>query len=313
MPDFARRAATRVMATFPGRVVKRYMEAKGGTWAQVVAWNALFALFPMVLVAVTLLGLLLHDPGTASSIETKVAATVGGSAADQKAIFDAFQAFKNRTGLLALVGFVGLLWSGSALMGAFDEAVNSLYPCKPRDFLRQKLMSVGMMLIFTVLTVPLILSSSILPLLKDIPGIPDLLSSGPVAFLLQAGLGVIDGALLLGAIYYVIPNRKQKLRQTLPGAITGGVLLEALTLLFPLYFKVSGGFATYGKTFSLFFVLLTYFYFLGQIVMVGATVNAEVDPRSGECVEQAETTGVQDRPGPAETPEEAGLRGTLPA
>jgi len=313
MPGFAKRAVDGIMASFPGRVAKRYGEAKGGTWAQVVAWNALFALFPMVLVAVTLLGLLLHDPGIASSIETKVAAAVGGSAADQTAIFDAFQAFKNRTGLLAVVGFAGLLWSGSALVGAFDEAVNSLYPCKPRDFLQQKIMSVGMMLVFTVLTVPLVLSSSLLALLKDIPGLPDFLSGGPVAFILQATLGVLDGALLLGAIYYIVPHRKQKIRRTLPGALVGGVLLEALTLLFPLYFKVSGGFATYGKTFALFFVLLTYFYFLGQIVMIGATVNAEVDPHSGECAEEAEPTGVQDRPGKTDSPEEAGIRGTLPA
>ncbi|MFN2568631.1 MAG: YihY/virulence factor BrkB family protein [Candidatus Dormibacteria bacterium] len=313
MPALAKRVLHRLLASFPGRVGRRYLEAKGGTWAQVVAWNALFAFFPMVLVAVTLLGLLLRDPGIASSIETKVAAAVGGSLEDQKAIFDAFQAFKNRTGVLALVAFAGLVWSGSALIGAFDEAVNSLYPCSPRDFLRQKLMSVGMMLIFTVLTVPLVLSSSLLALLRDVPGLPDLLASEPVAFVLQAVLGVVDGALLFGAIYYIVPNRRQRLRRTLPGALVGGVLLEALTLLFPLYFRVSGGFATYGKTFALFFVLLTYFYFLGQIVMVGATVNAELDPDSGECAAEPQSTGVEPRPGVARSPEEAGIRGTLPA
>jgi membrane protein len=121
--------------------------------------------------------------------------------------------------------------------------------------------------------------------------VPDVLTSGVAAYLLQPALGVIDGALLLGAIYYVVPNRRQRLRDVLPGALAGGALLELLTLAFPLYFGYSNGFATYGKTFALFFLLLTYFYFLGQIVMVGATVNAEyhpspdrADPRSPQVV-----------------------------
>lgn len=283
MPTAVRRLASRLSATFPGRVATRYGAAKGGTWAQVIAWNGLFAFFPIVLVAVTALGLLLQDAGVAATIEGKVAAAVGGSSDDQRAILSAFDAFRQRTGLIAIIAFAGLLWSGSALMGAFDSAVNAVFPCPARSFLRQKLMSVGMILIFTVLTIPLILSSSALALFRNIPGAPDVLTSGIAAYLLQPALGVVDGALLLGAIYYVVPNRRQRLRDVLPGALAGGALLELLTLAFPLYFRYSNGFATYGKTFALFFLLLTYFYLLGQIVMVGATVNAEYRPSPGRA------------------------------
>lgn len=276
MPALLRRAAGSVGASLPGRVARRYLAVRGSTWAQVIAWNTLFAIFPIVLVTVTVLGVFLHDPGIAAGVEARAVATVGGSPDDQHAIMAALEAFRSRTGQLAAVGFVGLLWGGSALIGALDEAINALYPCPPRTFIRQKLMSVGMILLFTLLTVPLVLSSSLLALLGDIPGVPGFLSSGPAALVLQASLGALDGAVLLSAIYYVVPHRRQRLLHTLPGALAGGVLLEVLTLLFPLYLTVSHGFATYGKTFALFFVMLTYVYFLGQIVMVGATVNAEL-------------------------------------
>jgi hypothetical protein len=64
----------------------------------------------------------------------------------------------------------------------------------------------------------------------------------------------------------------------LPGALAAAALFEGFTLVFPLYFRISGGFATYGQTFALFFLLLFYFFVLGQIVMIGGAVNAERDP-----------------------------------
>jgi len=82
---------------------------------------------------------------------------------------------------------------------------------------------------------------------------------------------------LFASIFFVVPHRKQRLRHVLPGAVAAGGLLEGLTLLFPLYFKLSGGFAAYGAFFALFFLLLTYMYFLGQILMIGGAVNAEYE------------------------------------
>ena len=132
-------------------------------------------------------------------------------------------------------------------------------------------------MLFTVLVIPLVLSTSVLPLLKNIPYLPAFVYSGPGALVLQALLGALDGTLLFGAIYFVVPNRRQRLRDVVPGAVVAGVLIEAITLLWPLYFQVSNGFATYGKTFALFFLLVSYFYLLGQVLVVGATVNAEVE------------------------------------
>jgi membrane protein len=271
----------RLTHSFPARVVKRYLDAQGPNWATLIAWNALFALFPMVLITVTILGAVLQDPGISRSFENAVVeAFPGKNAQDQ--ILQALQGVKQNSGIFALVAFVGLLWSGSALFGAIEQALTALYPCKPRDFLRQKLMAVLMMLLFTVLAVPLVLSGALLPALQSLDFVPRFLTTGPAALLIQLGAGVIDATIIFLAIYYVVPNRKQRLRHVLPGAITAGVLLEAFTLLFPLYVKLAGGFNTYGATFALFFLLMTFMFFLGQITMIGGAVNAEFEISHGD-------------------------------
>jgi membrane protein len=83
---------------------------------------------------------------------------------------------------------------------------------------------------------------------------------------------------LFGVIYYVVPNRKQRFRQVLPGAVLGGVLFEAITLLFPLYLKVNTGINAYGSAFALMFLLMAYFFLMGQIMMLGLELNSVLYP-----------------------------------
>ena len=110
------------------------------------------------------------------------------------------------------------------------------------------------------------------------PGLPAVLTAGPTALILQVLFGLLVGVLLFGAIYYIVPNRKHRLRHILPGAISAAVLFELFTLLFPLYFKLQHGFSTYGSTFAVFFLLMTFAFFFGQIIMLGGAVNAELHP-----------------------------------
>ena len=75
------------------------------------------------------------------------------------------------------------------------------------------------------------------------------------------------------ALYRFVPNRTFRFRDVLPGAILAGILIELLSLAFPLYAKVAGSFNTYGAQFGLFFLLATWFYLLSQVVLLGAVYN----------------------------------------
>jgi membrane protein len=169
-----------------------------------------------------------------------------------------------------------------------EQAFAVIYHTRPRSFIQQKLVAFGMIIVFTVLVGVAVGTSSLLPVITHLSFVPPALTSGPVALLLQVVIGGLTGWALFTAIYYVVPNRRQKWRQVLPGALLAGVLFEAVTLLFPVYLELNKGIGSYGKTFALFFMLMTYFFFLGIITMLGVELNSVLYPVP---VEQPRSTG----------------------
>jgi uncharacterized BrkB/YihY/UPF0761 family membrane protein len=78
---------------------------------------------------------------------------------------------------------------------------------------------------------------------------------------------------LLVALYRLVPNRTFGVRDVLPGALLAGTMIEVLSLAFPLYARIAGGFNTYGAQFALFFLLATWFYLLSELILFGAIFN----------------------------------------
>ena len=268
----------RFMNSVPGRVLQKFLEDQAPNWAVLIAWNGLFAMFPIVVFATGILGLALSIFGIPSKLlYTDVFSMIPDPAA-QSEILKALTGVKTQTGLLFVVGLIGTLWGGSALFGAMEQAFAVIYHTRPRDFVRQKLLGFAMVILFTVLAGAAVASSSLLPALKQLPNLPGVLTSGIAAFMLQMLVGLISGFILFGVIYFVIPNRPQQWHKVLPGTIVAGVLFEIVSLVFPLYLSINSGVNVYGKTFGLFFILLTFFFFLGLITMVGVEVNSVVFP-----------------------------------
>ena len=269
----------RLMETVAGRVIRKFLEDQAPNWAALIAWNALLAMFPIVIFAASLLGYALRLFGTANDVVyTTIFSAIPGDVHQQQELVKAVSGVKSQSGILFIVGLVGLLWGGSALFGVMEQAFAVIYHTRPRDFLRQKLIAFGMVFLFTVLLGVAVATSAALPALKHIPNIPEFLYSGVAAFILQVIVGTTSGFLLFGSIYYVIPNRKQQFRKVVPGALVAGIMFELITLVFPLYLSLNKGINQYGATFGLFFLLMTFFFFIGLITMIGVEVNSVIYP-----------------------------------
>jgi membrane protein len=259
-------------------VAAKFGEDQAPNWAALIAWNALFAIFPIVLFVASILGFVLQLFGQANAqVYRLIFSAIPAGSKDQEQLLKAVSGVKTASGWLFIIGLVGLLWGGSALFGIMEQAFAVIYHTKPRDFIRQKLLSFGMILIFTVLVGVAVATSALLPALKNIPYMPSWIYSD-AAPILQVVLGVVAGFLLFLTIYYVIPNRKQEFHKVLPGAITAGILFEVISLLFPLYLTLNKGINQYGATFGLLFILMTFFLFLGMITMVGVEINSVIYP-----------------------------------
>lgn len=276
--DRARGRAEWAAGTLPGKVVRKFIADNGPSQAILIAWNTLFAIFPIVLAMATILGLLLASAGVKSdAIYQTVLAIVPDEQGRSQALAG-LEAVKQRSGLLLVVAVAGFVWSGSSLFGAMEQSFDLIFHARPRPFVRQKLMGVLMMVLFTVLAGVAIATSTLLPLLKQLPAVPVAWTQGATLYVIQPVVGALSGVLLFGVLYKVVPNRPQRLRAVLPGALLAGIAFYLLTLLFPLYLSFNKGLNAYGASFAFLFILMNFFYFLGLITMLGVELNAVLYP-----------------------------------
>src|SRR5690348_5363724 len=115
----------RLMDSAPGRVIRKFLEDQAPNWAALIAWNALFAMFPIVIFAASLLGFVLRLFGQANDrVYSTIFTAIPG---DPRPMLDAVSSVKSQSGVLFIVGLVGLLWGGSALFGAIEQAFAVIY------------------------------------------------------------------------------------------------------------------------------------------------------------------------------------------
>jgi membrane protein len=274
-----RSLAGRASELFPIRVIRTFADTDGASKAIVIAWNALTAIFPIALAVAAVGGFVLSAAGvTSTAIIRQLLSVLPPDLETQSAALRGIEALQDRALLFFGLALIGFIWTGSSLFGGMETAFATVFRTPNRPFLRQKLMGLGMMGIFAVLALVAVGTSAMVPLLSRIPDLPISLTRGWTAPVLQAVIGAVAGFLLFYAIYYVVPYRRQRALRVLPGALFAGMAFEALTLLFPTFIQFNQGINMYGRNFAFLFILLTFFYALGVITMVGAVIIALVDP-----------------------------------
>jgi membrane protein len=248
----------RAQRTLPARVVAAYGESQASNYALALAFAGFMAMFPMILGALSIIGLAIRDPRTEAHFQLLVLQVFPGSA--QPELQRALQGIKASAGWLGLVSLGGLVWSASSIFATMEFALTQIFGTRQRDMLRQRLMGLIMMLILVAAIVVTVAVNAIAGFFPY---------AGWISFVV--GSVVMVG--LLVALYRFVPNRTFRVRDVLPGALLAGVLVEVLSLAFPVYARIAGGFNTYGAQFALFFLLATWFYLLSQLILLGAVFN----------------------------------------
>jgi membrane protein len=257
-----RRLIDRAQRTLPARVLMAYGQSKASNYALALAFAGFMSMFPIMLGALAIIGLAIRDPATHAHFESLVLQVFPASA--QPELEKAMNGVRQSAGWLGIVSIAGLLWSASSIFATMEFSLTEIFGTRQRDMLRQRAMGLVMMLLLVAAIVVTV-------------GINSVAAFFPLASWITWIIGFIAGAVvmvgLLCALYRFVPNRTFRLRDVLPGAILAGVLIEAVSLVFPLYARFAGSFNTYGAQFGLFFLLATWFYLLSQLVLLGAVYN----------------------------------------
>ena len=259
----------RLKSSLPVRLATAYGKSQASNYASVIAFNGFMTMFPLILGALAILGFVVRDPHLQASVQKEIVSlfpstqsTTGStsSSTNQSVILEALQGVKHSAGLFGIVSILGLLYTGTNFFSALEFALDKVYGIDTRGFLGQRLMGIGMLLAFVVALVVSVGANTLVAFVRFVPFV-------------GVAVGAVVMVALLLLVYWVVPNRKQRWTDVWPGAVLSGVLMEVLTLVWPVYTGFAHNFSTYGQTFSLFFLLATWLYFLSQLILLGAVLN----------------------------------------
>jgi membrane protein len=215
----------------------------GGPLASSIALAGALSLFPLLLVAIAVLGFLsANDEAFAAEVVKQLGFT--GSGKEQ--VLNALERAEHSRRAASLIGLLGLLWAGLGVVGTLEQALNATWQVRGRPGWKSKLVDlawvVGAGLVFLG-------SAALSAWAGELPG-PVLV---PTAI-----LGFAVDAMLLLLMFCVLTNLTLPVKAHLPGAVAGGAALEVLRLIGTVYVPrlVSSASTLYGSLGGMFAFLV---------------------------------------------------------
>lgn len=274
--------------------------------AGAVAYFVLFALFPLLIFLVAVLGLILRDETLQRQfIDQALALMPLTEQTGEGAVAETVRKVTNSSGTLSVLSLLGMAWSGSNLFSVLRKAINTAFGLKPKgSFFWQKATDLGMLVGLPILFLISVAATGFIAAARAWGG------QLPLAgvWVQASGLAWDAAALLVPllisfiafiGLYWLAPSPRIAFRDLWPGAVLAAVLFELAKTGFGLYVANFGRYdAVYGSLGAA-VALLFWMYVSAAIMLLGAELNAEY-PKvfRGERAELAETG----QPIPAEQP-----------
>lgn len=277
------------------RSVVSFYDDQGTHHAAALTYYALMSLFPTLLLAVSLLGLLGEFPATYDAILDHLRGVVPAvTLAPLDAAVRAALRSKGTAVAGLAVAIVAALYGTTGYLEAARRALNVVFESpRGRSFMRRKLLDVAS----TVVLMALVLTTLLLMFAGG--GVArDVLGPGAaLAWRIARWPGAFACALLVFSfIYYVTPDVRQRgFRWITPGALTGvGVWLTASAAFSDYLANFRSFNVTYGS-FAAGIILLVWLWLTNVAVLFGAEVNAELE-RAKELAEGVPESETLDLP-----------------
>jgi len=259
------------------RSVVSFYNDQGTHHAAALTYYALMSLFPTLLLAVSLLGLLGEFPGTYEAIVGHLRGVV--PATTLAPLDTAVRAALKSKGTAAaglVIAIVTALYGATGYLEAARRALNVVFRAlRGRSFVRRKLVDVAS----TFVLMALVLTTLVLMFAGG--GVADdvLGPEAATVWRIVRWPGAFASALVaFSFIYYITPDVQQRaVRWITPGALAGVAVWLAASAAFSTYLANFKSFnVTYG-TFAAAIILLVWLWLTNVALLFGAEVNAEID------------------------------------
>lgn len=239
-------------------VHERFGAIGGGPLSSSLALAAFLSLFPLLLVLIAVVGFL--SSGNAD-FATTVVSDLGLQGRAAEVVEDAISTAESSRRTASVLGVIGLLWAGLAVVGTLQHALNAAWQTKGRGLL-DRLVAVGWLLGAGAL---FLASVALGPALRLTPG-----TARPLAVLV--GLAVTTFLFLW--TYHLLGNSNVRWRVHLPGALLVASGFEILKVIGAFYVPraIASASALYGAIGTV-FAILAWFAIYGRLIVYGAVLN----------------------------------------
>lgn len=299
-PRMSKPATSALEREYPGATANEPKEIPKRGWLQIVkrawaeskldqvpllaagvAFYSFLSLFPAMIAAVTIYGLV-ATPETVARQTEAIASALPQDAAS--IITDQMEAITSQPeqslGLGLIIALALALWSASGGVGNIVTAINVAYDEEEtRGFVKRKLLSLGFTfgaILFAAVAIGLI---TVVPALLD-----QLFPSGAIYWLVQIGrwfLLVLAVVIALAVLYRYAPDRDEpRFSWVSVGATVATVIWIIASVGFSLYVE---NFGSYGKTYGALAgvaILMLWLWITAFIVLLGAEINAEAEQQT---------------------------------
>jgi membrane protein len=248
--------------------------------AAALTYYGVLAIFPMIIVIVSVLGLI----GT--SVTTPLLNNLGQVApGEAKTIFQHaitnIQSHQGTAGVLFIVGLVVALWSASGYVAAFMRASNVVWDVpEGRPIYKTIPIRLGVTLVTVIM---LTLSALAVVLTGSLAGkVGNLIGVGSTAVqvwdIAKWPVMLLIISAILAILYYASPNVRQPgFAWVSPGSVLAVVLWIVVSALFAFYVANFGSYnKTYGALASV-VVFLMWLWLTNVAILFGAELNAELE------------------------------------
>jgi membrane protein len=262
------------------RTVSEFREDNLTDWAAALTYYGVLAIFPALIVLVSVLGLIgesatqpLIDnvstvaPGPAQEIFTNAIKNIQGS--------------QGAAGVFFVIGLLAAIWSASGFVAAFMRASNAIYDIEEgRPIWKTLPVRVGLTVLLMVMTaisaVAVTVSGGLAKEVGDVVGVGDTavqawnIAKWPVLLLVVS--------LIFAVLYWAAPNVKQPgFRWISPGGLLAVLGWVIASVAFAFYVSKFG---SYNKTYGALagpIVFLVWLWISNVMILLGAEFNAELE------------------------------------
>jgi membrane protein len=257
------------------RGLVRFYNSDDLTYAASVAYYALLSLFPFFLLLFSILGMVTSRASRHAAVVTFLLRAFPTHFDFLTTQLDALQKMRVRIGV---GGAVGLVWAALGFFSAISTAVNHAWAVeKPRSYLSHKvfsffmLLAAGFMLMLALLLVSAFQVVHATWFADTIDRFPSLVVLGSFFFRFAATFLFV---VVVGLVYYFVPNAPVRPRDVWPGAILTGLLWHVALEGFSYYVRDMSRFSLINGSITAVVVFLVWVYICSVILLFGAQFTA---------------------------------------